>query len=653
EWSAEYMLRGRTLVVDVVCLGGTAEGLRFGQVRGLPDARPIEIPYLRYGQGYCTPVACGDGLFVSVLPDWYNSECSIVNGSVPKHGDGVGLMVGTNYWPLTDGRRNDLRERVMVTVSPEFAEVLPSIPHPPSPHMAKLAPNMFCMVSYIRPTFLKTLKRYGIDHVITCDFARFYVQDFAAGFAGRWRPHPSLSLQQIRDYRQTVKDLGYLFGAYSDIRDWFPLNEFWDENCVSLDFQGDLVEGWYGNFRTKPNYLPVIARLVGEKVQEHYPPDSVYMDTHTCVGLIACDYEVGVPGAGIARDQVLSNADCIMETKKYYGTVMSEAAYRWLYAGVADMDYGSLFMGREADTIPPLVDFDLLKIHPLNLATMMGYGPSIFYRRGGDKLRAMYTDNGAGTGPDEFYKYVSASLAYGHMAMTGYSYLPPLSRIIHLYALMQGIQTEYLLDTATQISYHNGVEFVPTSRALLDDTQKLGRVRVRYSGGLTVTVNYGETSWQVDGYDLPPYGWLITKPESVLAFSARRDGHRVDYVRCPNYIYLNTGEQTASVEALEIQGAVWLKREGSTWHLIPCGDLGPWETFSPPGFPEFQKDLRLKAIPSTRGCGRIVIDTQKLLRKAPGDVKVKVLNGSDAAATELDGRLVITPTAKAIAYELR
>ncbi|MBT3376425.1 MAG: hypothetical protein HN742_41880 [Lentisphaerae bacterium] len=659
EWSAEYVLRGRTLVVDVVCRGGTAEGIRFGRVRGLPDARPVEVPYLRYGMGYCTPVACGNGLFVSVLPDWYHSDCSVVNGSVPKHEDGVGLMLGTDYLPLTDGRRNDLRERVMVTVSPEFAEVLPSIPHPPSPHMARLAPYMFCMVGYIRPAFLKTLKRYGIDQVITCDFARFYVQEFPAGFAGRWRPHPSLSLDQIRDYRRTIKDLGYLFGAYGDIRDWFPLNGFWDENCVSLDSQGDLVEGWYGNFRTKPNYLPVMARLVGEKVKEHYPPDSVYMDTQTCVGLKACDYEVGVPGAGVARDQVLFNADCIVKTKDYYGTVMSEAAYRWLYAGVADMDYGSLFMGRPANSIPPLVDFDLLKIHPLNLGTMMGYGPSIFFERGSEDLRAVYRDRGAGTGPEEFYRYVSASLAYGHMLMTGYSYLPPLSRMIHLYALMQGIQTEYLLDTAAEIAYHDGTTFVSTSQALLNDTQKLGRVRVRYSRGLTVTVNYSETAWHVDGYELPPFGWLISKPESILAFSALLDGRRVDYVRCPDYIYLNTGEQMAAVEALEAQGAVWLKREGAAWRLIPCGDLGPWETFPPPGFPEFQRDMRLRAVPSDRGCGPISIDTRESLRKKASEIKVEArgkLGGFAAESpgiTVKDGRLVITPSTDVIDYLLR
>ncbi|HOQ30783.1 MAG TPA: hypothetical protein PLH36_18745, partial [Armatimonadota bacterium] len=359
-------LRGSTLVVDVTSAGGAATGLGFGRVVGLPEARPIAVPYLTYGMGPGPLVACGRDVFVSVYSDWYHSLCSRINGQVSQGGDGVMLMTGTEYFPLTNGRRNDLRERVLVTVSPEFAEVLPNIPHPATPHLERLAPYMFAMASYIQPNLWRTMKRHGIDHVITCDFARFYVQDFAEGFSARWKPHPSLTMEQIQAYRKEIKELGYLFGAYSDLRDWFPLNEFFDENCVALRPNGDLAEGWFGNYRAKANYLPVLARLVGEKAHKYYAPDSAYMDTHSCQRPDASDFEAGVPGAGIARDQIYFNGDSMLETRKWYGTVMSEGAVRWMYAGIADMDYASLFMGEDASKIPPLVDFDLLKIHPLN-----------------------------------------------------------------------------------------------------------------------------------------------------------------------------------------------------------------------------------------------------------------------------------------------
>jgi len=658
EWEAVYSLRGYTLIVDVTCKGGAAEGLSYGQVEGLPNARAIEVPYLCYGIGYGPVVACGGGLFVSVLADWYHSHCSRVDSSIPPSRDGcVALMKGVDYLPLTNGRRNDLRERVLVTVSSQFADVLPNIPHPASPDMKRLSSYMFMMNGAMRPTLFRTMKRYGLDHVITCDFAYFYVQNFAEGFGARWRPHPSLTIKQIQDYRRTVKDVGYLFGAYTDLRDWFPLNEFWDENCVSLDSSGDMVYGWFGNYLTKPNYLPVLARLVGEKVHEHYPPDCVYMDTHTCAGAIAWDFEAGVPGAGIARDQVFFNGDCILETKKWFGTTMSEGRVRWMYAGIVDMDYASLFLGKPASEVPPLVDFDLLKIHPLNLGTMMGYSPSIFFKQDSEQLHAIFNDAGRWPAPIEFYQYVAASLAYGHMLMIGYSYFPPLSRMIQLYALMQGVQEEYLTDTVAEIHYHDGKTFLPTSPALLNDTQKLGRVRVRYTKGLVVHVNYNaKENWKVEEYELPPFGWLIEKPGAILAFSALVGGRRMDYVRCSNYIYLNTGDKPARVEAVEVQGAVWLKREGEAWRVIPCGNLGKWETFPAEGLPEYQKDMRLKDTPPRRGCGVIIIDTQQLLGKPAVAVQVeaRAADGTKVQGNiKADNRLEIVPAADAVDYLLR
>jgi len=659
EYQATYWVRGRSLVVDVEASGGQATGLSFGRVAGLAGARAIEVPYLTFGYSQGPAIACGNGLFASVLPDWYHCRCSLVNGAVPPAAEGeIGLMAGTSYLPLTRGRRNDLHDRVLVTVSPDFAQVLPNIPNPPAPTRERFAPYLFVMASTLQPNLWTTMKRHGLDHVISCDFAGINVQDYAEGFSARWRPHPSLAMQQVQEYRRHLKDLGYLFGVYADFNDWFPLNEFFDEDCISLTSQGDLVEAWYGNYRTKPNYLPILTRLVGARIEQHYPPDIVYMDTHTCYGPQAADHEAGVWGAGIGRDQVYANGDCILEARKWYGSVISEGAVRWIYAGLADIDYASLFMSQPAADQSPLVDFDLLKIHPLNLGTMMGYSPSVFFRDDAPRLSALYSDTGRSPAPQEFYQYVSASLAYGHMLMLGYGYLPPLSRMIHLYALMQGVQTRYLADRVLEISYHDGQAFLPTSRALQTDATRRRRVRVRYAGGLTVRVNYHPTEkWTVDGYELPPYGWLITGQDGLLAFSALLDGRRVDYVRCPEYLYLNSGGRPAQVQGLEANGAVLLKKERGAWRLIPCGDLGPWEYYPAVGLPPFHRDMRLQAVPPTRGVSALALGTQALLGKSPDEVTVTALDEAghsvEAQGKATAGRLVMTPTGEVVDYLLR
>ncbi|NLC55693.1 MAG: hypothetical protein GX774_02505 [Armatimonadetes bacterium] len=662
-WEADYQLRGRTLVVEVRCPGGAATGLALGQVAGLPEPRGIEVPYLLMGQKPGPWIACAGGLFVSVLPDWYHSDFSLVDTAVtPPRGDRIGLVRGTSYRALTNGRRNPLRDRVLVTVSPEFHETLPNARNPVSPNRQRLAPYLFFMADQLNPNLYQVLKRYGVDHLIASDFACLFVANhYAQGFAARWRPHPSLSVAQVQGYRRGIKALGFLFRTYLDATDLFPGNEYWDENRIALRPDGDLLDGWWGNYVVKPAAMPELVRAVGRKTKALYPPDCVYLDVHTNRGPEALDFEAGTPGAGMARPQVIANGDCILEARRHYGATISEGLYRWLYAGLCDMDYATLITTGTAADLPPLVDFDLLKIHPFQHGTMMGHHPDRFL--GSVDQAALYQDPGRGPAPESFYKYVAASLAYGHMAMLGYWYTPPLARFLHYYALMQGVQSEYLVDTAREIRYHNGRAFLSTSRALADDSLRLGRVYVRYTQGLGVWVNYNaERPWRIRKggrvYELPPYGWLIEKPGSILAYSARREGARVDFVRCPEYSYLNTGGVRAAEGPLEVEGAAWLKREGEAWRLIPCGDLGTWERFPPPGLPANFQDFRLAGVPADRGCRHLVLDTQALLGKPAAQLRVVGRTESGAARpirTRLldDGRLQIIPGEDVVDYLIR
>jgi len=724
EWNATYHLRGRTLVVDVKCAGGAATGVVVGQVSGLQSPRGIEVPYLMMGRKpgpwiACAGVACNadtavrvvpsstnsadrsvritssGGLFVSVLPDFYHSDFSSVDTTVTHPtAERIRLLKGTVYTPLTNGRRNDLRERMLVTVSPEFAEALPNTRNPVSPNRGRLAPYAFYMGRASSQKFYGALKRHGIDHLIASDFAAVLVDDYAEGFGLRWRPHPALRIGQVQDWRRGIRSLGFLFGFYIDGTDYWPGNEWFDENKVCLTPDGDLRDAWYGNFATKFNAMPHLVRWTGEKAKRHYPADCVYLDVHTNRGLEAMDYEAGVEGAGMARALVFGNGDSILEARKWYGSTISEGICRWLYAGVCDMDYATLIASTNAPALPPLVDFDLLKIHPFQHGTMMGHGVTAFF---GQTRTGLHTDGGRGAAPLDFYRYVSASLAYGHMLILGYGYVPPLSRFIHYYAVMQGVQREYLTDTAAEISYHNGSEFVPTSRALIEDSQKLGRVRVRYSRGLTVHVNYNaDKLWTVecdafgvgadvrrrsggvadnreDGrlltsaptelrdrrrFQLPPFGWLIVKPREILAYSALVGDKRVDFVQCPDYIYLNAGDARAREGPLEVEGAVWLKRDGNAWRLIPCGYFGQWKGIGLPHLTKFCSDFELPPPPADRGCKHIVLDTRALLGKPAAKVAVTARDAAgapvSAKTTPLgDGRMQVAPDAAAVDYVLK
>jgi hypothetical protein len=397
--------------------------------------------------------------------------------------------------------------------------------------------------------------------------------------------------------------------GYADFTDFYPLNEFWNENLVALSSQGGLREAWPGSYAPKDSAAWMLARKVGQKMQELYPPDCVYLDVSTNRGSEALDYESGVPGAGMARSTVIGVGDSLVEARRWYGATVSEGIFRWMYAGLTDMDYAQVKM---AEPMPLPLDFDLLKLHPFQIGTMMGYGPANLLSPDEVKELGVSREQPA---PKAFYKHVATSLAYGHMAMLGYGYFPPMARSIHYYALMQGVQKEYLPDEATRIEYHDGTTFLATSQALRTGAHRLGWVRVAYKRGLVVTVNLNPLRpWTVtqagQQYQLPPFGWVISRGPSaapaVLAYSALVGGQRLDYVQCPEYFYLNSGDKQRRVGPIEVTGAAWLKRGREGWQIIPCGKLGYWSAAQ-----------RQEKLPADRGCPVLIVDPVALWMFAP------------------------------------
>ena len=263
EWRETYWIKGRTLGVDLACPGGSAVGTYFGLIKGLPKPRCIGVPCLLMANKPGPWIACGGGLFVSVLPDWYHSDLSALDDHVgaPTE-DTIGVWTRTSYLKLTNGRRNDLRDRVLVTVSPESAETLPSHRNPPSPNREKLAPYMHFVENTLLESFHRTIHRYGIDYVIASPFGNTRIADLQENFVARWRLHPSLSLERYQAYRRPIKDeLGYLLGTYVDLNPLSPTSEYFDDNMIALRPDGRWTSYWFGAYQIKDIALPRAGSL--------------------------------------------------------------------------------------------------------------------------------------------------------------------------------------------------------------------------------------------------------------------------------------------------------------------------------------------------------------------------------------------------------
>jgi len=117
----------------------------------------------------------------------------------------------------------------------------------------------------------------------------------------------------------------------------------------------------------------------------------------------------------------------------------------------------------------------------------------------------------------------------------------------------------------------------------------------------------------------------------------------VDYVDCPRYTYLNSGDKPATEGGVTVDGAVFIKK-GKPLVVIPCGNLGAWKSAPSERYPMFT-DMALTGTPADRGVRALRLDAAKLLGVAGGD-KVTV-DQRDA-----QGKTISSGTAPAQAVEM-
>ncbi len=224
-----------------------------------------------------------------------------------------------------------------------------------------------------------------------------------------------------------------------------------------------------------------------------------------------------------------------------------EARYDSLYAGWIDGTSRSLSTGVLDNSVAGenqlvMPDFELRIIRE----RMVGYGMGPYERFFGAEisppLDARQRD-----------AYRAASLTYGHAASwwtlglsetTAIPWLDEAESLKEHYGL-RPIVSRLLDRPIAAISYIGpDDEARDLSAALREELDLAGpRLRMRYGNGpLTLWVNHGTDVWPVQvrnrDLDLPPDGWAVDAPD-LFAYSALREGSRVDFVQAPDYLLLD------------------------------------------------------------------------------------------------------------------
>lgn len=570
--SAKYQLyfrvKGKSLIIDAKATGKKATRFKIGHTKELEPVKMIQIPYLSIS-AKGPRVVCSDNLFLFGLLDWYNSDASLLysDDRVTESGD-VSYNGGSEYRLKTDGTRNNLRERLFINVSSDFQELLPAIPNPKCDTGDVAKHYLWRNIGAPQPEMLKRFKKYGIDGFIACHHEVGW-RDAGESFTMRLKAAPRIGDEGLKEYSELVKSLGYRFGTYTNYVDFAPVNSNWDEDLVALDPEGQWQRAWPRTYALKPLEAVKKEAWYAPRIHEKFSTSAQYCDVHTSYRPWGrTDYDARTPGAGMFRTQFNAYAMLLWnESKTHHGPVFSEGPNQWFYAGIVDGNYGQLQRGNKRWRMFPLVDFDLLQMHPKMTDFGMGM-PSMFYdnsvewREDRSRLNP-YLD-----------RFITSTIAFGHIGFLATDW--GFEGTLKSYYLLKAIQLRYAIVPVEKIGYFDGERIVDTSQAIITDAYQRRQVYVEYENGLKIWANLSfDEDWLVKlddtDYLLPPAGFLAYRPDDILEYSAMVDGKRSEYVRTEDYLYLDTRGEFVKTDSLALKGVVAVKPgELNEWWIIPA-----------------------------------------------------------------------------------
>ena len=551
----------KSLVVNVSNTNGQATELSFGQISGVTEPRTIPIPYLTYGGGPRPSVllsrAGTNHVFTSIWLDWYRSNGSEPYAAESTSTNSARINGGVRYQPLTNGKLNPLFERIFITVSPVFEEVLPTIPNPIGLH-AKQAVDRLWQESWGPDDYEKQMKRsrmlraYGIEKLIQCNHEIAW-RDGGESFTLRTRAAPKKGGDAaLQRYVKHQRGLGWLEGLYSNYTDYAPVNEFWDPDGVQRQSDGNWRSAWPRCWAEKPLKAVQFDALLAPQIKRKFNSNSAYTDVQTAVSPWGYnDYDARVPGAGTFAQTFYVYGELLRNDSRVYdGPIFSEGTYQWLYAGLADGNYALAYDGHPLAKEPLLPVFDLYQIHTKECDIGMGWTANFC-----DAIPDWKKPENLDRAIDRFLLH---TLAYGHIGWL-VEEEHAIDRTCRSYYMLQQVQARYGLKLPARIAYWDGERLVSVSEALVRDLPRTRRqMFIEYPGGLQLWLNDHPTeNWQTPqptalpsegergkqshkAIELPPAGWAaFTANGELYSFSALDGTNRADYLFGPEYTYLD------------------------------------------------------------------------------------------------------------------
>ncbi|MBN2309567.1 MAG: hypothetical protein JXR94_11380 [Candidatus Hydrogenedentes bacterium] len=523
-----FAIHGKALVVHVACEQPVLAAFSLGHNGQTPFRKTLAVPYLEGSVNYLP----AEKLFTCRFLDW-----TVSHASQCPHGHAA-------YDTKTDGTRNPLLELGYVAVSPNVHEVLPSIPHPPSPYLALLGPCIMLDVwgwGLNRGTFqdnaanLRALKDNGVDHmaIISHVWQRY-------GYDVKLPDHLPANPEWGGDegmiaFGKAANDCNYIWSLHENYIDLYPDAPSYDPSARVLRADGLPSPAWFNagtgvqSFGLKCTRALGYARQNAPAIHRRFGTNAAYLDVHTCVPpWHQLDHEASQPMAAMALAKVQHDTQLFQYMRDTHeGPLFGEGARHFYWAGRFDGAEAQVADGEDHD---PFLDFDLLKLHPQMVNHGMGYYERWFRRGYGTRWGF---DAGA---PEQVDKYRAQEIAYGHAGFIGASQVTNIQWVAKEHHLVHPVQRLAGTAMPTEIAYEVDGRFVSASVAL--PLGERSRQRIRYDSGLTVWVNWAEAPWEVEGRLLPQWGFLALGPDTTVS-TTLHDGRFADYADCPEFLFVD------------------------------------------------------------------------------------------------------------------
>ncbi len=520
-------MRDKQMTFRIQCDQPWLRRISFGMPGPVMYRRHVTVPYLSVPILYLRD----QSLFISAYLDWTKSRCSWID---PESATAV-------YQPLTDGSLRAADETICFAPSIHLAETLPGIPNPPSPHIADVGDRMVLDVwgghfDAIREDLGK-LFAAGMDRVAVIIHA-WQRDGYDNGLPAHYPAMASLGGEPaMKRLVACATRQGARIMLHENYVDYYPNYEGFSDDHIALDSAGQRQLAWFNegtqiqSFAVRPSAILPLAQTQSPEIKRRYGTNSCYLDVHSAVPpWFHVDQRAGEPDTGMHATVFAAHRDLFAYERHIYGgPVFGEGANHWYWSGLLDgveAQYGVGYPANAGLDAPLMVDFNLLRIHPLQANHGMGYYER-WYAPG---------EPGISASMPVLDRYRMQQIAHGHCAFLGAATWNNLPLAWLEYHLARPVAGRYAGAAVRDIRYRINGNWVDSSQAAR--SQEWNTVRVRYSNGLTITANRIESDIKEGRFQLRTDCWAASAP-GFQAVSGWLGPHRVDVVQTPNSLFVN------------------------------------------------------------------------------------------------------------------